>query len=77
MNKLSSTNKDFNGDNLSKYEFTISLIKECVRCEVLPESFLYTIQEKIGEILKELIIKKFLKIILINVIIILFIFINV
>ena len=56
MNKLSSTNKDFNGDNLSKYEFTISLIKECVRCEVLPESFLYTIQEKIGEILKELII---------------------
>ncbi len=56
MNKLSSTNKDFNGDNLSKYEFTISLIKECVRCEILPESFLYTIQEKIGEILKELII---------------------
>ena len=57
MNKLSSTNKDFNGDNLSKYEFTISLIKECVRCDILPESFLYTIQEKIGEILKELIIK--------------------
>lgn len=57
MNNLNIINKDFDSGNLSKYQFTISLIKECVRCEILPENFLYTVQIKIGEILKELMIK--------------------
>ena len=57
MNNLNLVNKDFDSGNLSKYQFTISLIKECVRCEILPENFLYTVQIKIGEILKELMIK--------------------
>ena len=57
MNNLNFINKDFDSGNLSKYQFTISLIKECVRCEILPENFLYTVQIKIGEILKELMIK--------------------
>lgn len=57
MNNLNLINKNFDSGNLSKYQFTISLIKECVRCEILPENFLYTVQIKIGEILKELMIK--------------------
>ena len=57
MNNLKFIDKNFNSSNLSKYEFTISLIKECIRCEILPKDFSYTVQIKIGEILKELIIK--------------------
>ena len=41
MNNLNLINKNFDSGNLSKYQFTISLIKECVRCEILPENFLY------------------------------------
>ena len=57
MNNLQYINKDFNSKNLSKYQYTISLINECIRCEILPKSFLYTVQIKIGEILKDLIVK--------------------
>ena len=57
MNNLQFINKNFNASNISKYQYTISLIKECVRFEILPQNYLYTIQIKIGDILKELIIK--------------------
>lgn len=57
MNNLQFISKDFNSGNLSKYQYTISLINECVRCEILPKAFLYNVQIKIGEILKDLILK--------------------
>lgn len=57
MNNLQLINKDFNSANLSKYQYTMSLINECVRCKILPKEFLYNVQIKIGEILKDLILK--------------------
>lgn len=57
MNNLQFISKDFNSSNLSKYQYTISLINECVRCEILPKPFLYNVQIKIGEILKDIILK--------------------
>lgn len=57
MNNLQFISKDFNSGNLSKYQYTISLINECVRCEILTKAFLYNVQIKIGEILKDLILK--------------------
>lgn len=57
MNNLQFISKDFNSGNLSKYQYTISLINECVRCKILPKAFLYNAQIKIGEILKDLILK--------------------
>ena len=57
MNNLQLINENFHASNLSKYQYTISLINECVRCEILPKSFLYNVQIKISEILKDLIIR--------------------
>lgn len=57
MNNLQFISKDFNSSNLSKYQYTISLINECVRCEILSKSFLYKVQIKIGEILKDIILR--------------------
>ena len=57
MNNLQLINENFDASNLSKYQYTISLINECVRCEILPKAFLYNVQIKISEILKDLIIR--------------------
>ena len=57
MNNLQLINENFHASNLSKYQYTISLINECVRCEILPKAFLYNVQIKISEILKDLIIR--------------------
>ena len=57
MNNLQLINENFDASNLSKYQYTISLINECVRCEILPKSFLYNVQIKISEILKDLIMR--------------------
>lgn len=57
MNNLKFISKDFNSSNLSKYQYTISLINECVRCDILPKFFLYNVQNKIGEILKDIILR--------------------
>ena len=57
MNNLQLINENFHASNLSKYQYTISLINECVRCEILPKAFLYNVQIKISEILKDLIMR--------------------
>ncbi|WP_455540023.1 DUF6179 domain-containing protein [Terrisporobacter sp.] len=57
MNNLQLTNDNFNSNALSKYQYTISLINECVRSEILPKTFLYNVQIKISEILKDLIMR--------------------
>ena len=57
MNNLQLINENFDASNLSKYQYTISLINECVRCEILPKAFLYNVQIKISEILKDLIMR--------------------
>lgn len=57
MNNLQLINNNFEPNNLSKYQYTISLINECIRCEILPKTFSYNVQIKIGEILKSLIRK--------------------
>ncbi|WP_322395598.1 DUF6179 domain-containing protein, partial [Clostridium perfringens] len=57
MNNLQFISKDFNSSSLSKYQYTISLINECVRCEILSKYFLYNVQTKIGEILKNIILR--------------------
>ena len=57
MNYLQGENKDFNGSNLVKNQYTISLIKECIRVKILDENYIYNVQIKIANLLKELIMK--------------------
>ena len=57
MNYLQGENKDFNGSNLAKNQYTISLIKECIRVKILCENYIYNVQIKIANILKKLIMK--------------------
>lgn len=54
---LQLENTEFNPRNLVNSQYTISLIKECVRAKILDERTIYNIQIKISEILKDVIMK--------------------
>jgi hypothetical protein len=54
---LQVVNTEFNASNIINNQYTISLIKECVRVKILDESTIYNVQVEIGEILKNVIMK--------------------
>ena len=50
-------NTRFNASNVIKSQYTISLIRECVRVKILDESTIYNTQVEIAEVLKNIIMK--------------------
>ena len=57
MKNLTTLNEKFNKSNLSEYQYTQSLIKECVRVNILDKNYIHEVQIKISDILKDLIMK--------------------
>lgn len=57
MKNLATLNEEFNISNLSEYQYTLSLIKECVRVKILNKNYIFDVQIKISDILKDLIMK--------------------
>ncbi|WP_290460062.1 DUF6179 domain-containing protein [Romboutsia ilealis] len=58
--KLQTINDEFNASNLDKNQYTLSLLKECLRVKIIDERLVYNTQVQVSNILKDL-IKKYTK----------------
>ena len=48
---------EFNIDNIDKNQYYISLVKECIKANIIDNNVIYTTQLELGKFLKEIILK--------------------
>ena len=48
---------EFNIDNIDKNQYYISLVKECIKANIIDNNVIYTTQLELGKLLKEIILK--------------------
>ena len=54
---LQNTSYEFNINNIDRNQYYISLVKECIRANIIDNNVIYTTQLELGKLLKEIIIK--------------------
>ncbi|QJA08643.1 hypothetical protein HF520_06680 [Romboutsia sp. CE17] len=54
---LQTTNYEFNINNIDKNQYYISLVKECIKANIIDNKVIYTTQLELGKLLKEIIMK--------------------
>ena len=54
---LQKTTYEFNINNIDKNQYYISLLKECIKANIIDNNVLYTTQLELGKLLKEIIMK--------------------
>ena len=54
---LQKTSYEFNINNIDKNQYYISLLKECIKANIIDNNVTYTTQLELGKLLKEIIMK--------------------
>ena len=54
---LQKTSYEFNINNIDKNQYYISLLKECIKANIIDNNVIYTTQLELGKLLKEIIMK--------------------